>query len=567
MKGESLASLVHATRWLTLPFLSFAAVACSGDPKSNASENASDSGTPTTGDATASAGDAGVTGSTTATSGTTTGGSAVGGSVTGSTTTANTTTGVTDAATAAGGAAGGTTTSVTSTGAGGNATTSNASTSSTGAGGSGGAIDDLPETDCNVSVLSSELAAIATVGVVTFSADLPGITQAQIQFGKDTNYGLVAPVDLNAADYRTLLLGMTQDSTFSYRIAVSDGSQVCYSDNQTIQTGSLDVSDLADVSIGVGAPSGFIVTSRSGDVIIFNEAGELVWGYSFGGGVFSAQMSWDGQYMFGRDTGPFDAASGGTFRRVGMDGSGADSFDAPGGDHHDFAAIPGGIAYLGKTAAGECDQVFTASDAITDGAPVFDTWQIFEYFTDQNGGARELCHANRIHYFVDADIFTVSDREKDAIALFERDGTPITSIGTTPSGDWTDHIQAEGAGSDWRVQHGHHFYADDKLLVFSNNSNGGSAMLHYTISGASATLDWSYSAAGPSMTQGDVQHLPNGTFLVTASNSGTMHLIDASQTLISSYSSGGGGGGGGGMGGFGYAWFRTSLYGPPPGRP
>jgi hypothetical protein len=91
-------------------------------------------------------------------------------------------------------------------------------------------------------------------------------------------------------------------------------------------------------------------------------------------------------------------------------------------------------------------------------------------------------------------------------------------------------------------------------------------MLHYTISGGSAVLDWSYSAAGASMTQGDVQHLPGGGFLVAASNSGTIHLLDASQNLIASYSAGGGGGGGQGMGGFGYAWFRTTLYGPPPGR-
>lgn len=551
----------------------FGVASCSSDPEAAPSGM----GTPTAGTVTTGVGGAAASGTVdssataSAVTGTaTTGVATTTGTATNSaTSTTSTGSSVTTGDATTGGAS-------TTTGVGGGSTTSGVTTtgSTTGAGGSTNndqSLDGLPEVGCTVDILGSDIAQIQTVGVVTFSTDLPGFSVAQIQFGKDTSYGLIAPVNLGATDYRTLLLGMTQNTTYNYRIAVSDGNQVCYSDNQTIQTGTLGIDDLAQVNAGANAPKGFIVTSRGSDVIIFNEAGELVWGYSFGGGVFSAHMSWDGQYMFGRDTGPFDAASGGTFRRVAMDGSGATNLDAPGGDHHDFAPIPDGIAYIGKTAAGECDQVFVATNEITDGAPLFDTWQIYQYFGSGGGqgGQGELCHANRIHYFADGDLFTVSDRNKDAIAVFQRDGTPITSIGTAPSGGWTQHIQAEGAGSTWRVQHGHHFYAPDKLLVFSNNSAGGSAMLHYTLNGTSATLDWTYSAAGTSGTQGDVQHLPNGDFLVTASNSGMMHLLDASQNLISSFSTGGGQGGqqgGGMMGGFGYAWFRTTLYGPPPGR-
>lgn len=492
----------------------------------------------------------------------------------------------TSTATAAGGSTSTTGTASTTTGAAGSTTTGTPSTTTgsttSGTGGSGGSgndsgessqVDGLPETSCTITVLGSDIAQIQTVGVVTFSTDLAGVSIAEIQFGQDTSYGLIAPVDLAAADYRTLLLGMTENSTFNYRIAVSDGSQVCYSENQTLQTGALDVEGLTEASRGDGAANGFIVTSRGNDAIIFNEDGDLVWGYGFDGRVFSAGMSWDGQYMFARDTGPFDAGSGGTFYRVGIDGSGATTLDAPGGDHHDFAPIPGGIAYLGKTAAGECDQVFTASNELTDGSPLFDTWQIFQYFSDGGGGLMgETCHANRIHYLADLDAYTVSDRNKDAIAIFQADGTPITSIGTTPSGGWTQHIQAEGTGSSWQAQHGHHYYADDQLLIFTNEADGGSAMLHYTISGSNATLDWSYAGAGSSMTQGDVQFLPNGNFLVTASNSGTIHELDPMQNLISSYSAGSGGGMGGGMGGglggggFGYVVHRPTLYGPPPAR-
>lgn len=433
-------------------------------------------------------------------------------------------------------------------------------------------MDELPEVNCTVSILGSELATIQTVGVVTFSADLPGITSAEIQFGKDDSYGLVAPVDLAEPDYRTLLLGMTQSSTYQYRVAVSDGTNVCYSEVQMIETGELDVNGLAEASTGAGAAEGFIVTSRGSDVIIFDKEGELVWGYKFASSIFSARMSWDGKHVFARDLGPFDAGNGGTFYRVAMDGSGLESLDAPGGDHHDFTVTPTGIAYLAKGAAGECDKIFTASEEVTDGVELVNTWEIYQYFEEGGGGglgSGELCHANRIHYLEELDAFTVSDREKDALAVFGADGTPMTSIGKAPASGWTQHVQAEGAGTDWRVQHGHHFYADDKLLVFSNNSSDGSAILHYTINGSNAVLDWKYAGAGSSMTQGDVQHLPNGNSLITASNSGVIHEIGTTQNLIGSYraSAGGGGGGGiGGGGGFGYTTHRATLYGAPASR-
>jgi hypothetical protein len=160
-------------------------------------------------------------------------------------------------------------------------------------------------------------------------------------------------------------------------------------------------------------------------------------------------------------------------------------------------------------------------------------------------------------------MYTVSDRNKDAIAVFDRSGTPITSIGKTPSGAWQKHIQAEGAGlgGDWHVQHGHHFYADDQLVVFSNESSAGAAVLHYTISGNAASLDWVYDGAGASMIQGDVQHLPNGNFLVTANLSGTIVELGADgESEVGRYVLGDPVGP---QYGFTYSSHRNTLYGPP----
>jgi hypothetical protein len=300
--------------------------------------------------------------------------------------------------------------------------------------------------------------------------------------------------------------------------------------------------------------------------VIFNKDGQLVWAYDMWN-VFSVQISWDGRYMIGRDPGLFDSGQGGTFYRVKMDGSDFVTVDAPGGDHHDFTAIPEGIAYLAKANEGECDQVYEASLDITDGEPSFDTWQVYQYFPDEGEvEGNTVCHANRIHYRLATDTYSVSDRNKDALAVFSRTGAPITSVGKMPTGDWTKHIQAEGAGpgGDWHVQHGHDLYSDSQFAVFSNESRGGAAILHYTIEGSTASLDWKNDGAGASMIQGDVERLANGNFLVTANLSGTIvELGPEGESEFGRYVLGEP------MGpqyGFTYTRHRRTLYGPPVGE-
>ncbi|GEM_PF-3787955 len=58
-------------------------------------------------------------------------------------------------------------------------------------------LDGLPQTTCTVTVTSVELPPhVANMGIVTFTASLPGFTAAEIHFGPDLGCGLVAPVGL-----------------------------------------------------------------------------------------------------------------------------------------------------------------------------------------------------------------------------------------------------------------------------------------------------------------------------------------------------------------------------------
>jgi hypothetical protein len=63
------------------------------------------------------------------------------------------------------------------------------------------------------------------------------LTEAHIEFGLDAEYGTTAPVDLNEADFRTLLLGMKPDSAYHFRVVASDGAITYTSDDYVVNTG------------------------------------------------------------------------------------------------------------------------------------------------------------------------------------------------------------------------------------------------------------------------------------------------------------------------------------------
>ncbi len=425
---------------------------------------------------------------------------------------------------------------------------------------------------CNVEITSQSTAAMMpTVGIVEFSTDVSNVTSAEIEFGLDTEYGMVAPVDLDEPNYHTLLLGMASNTQYHFRVAVSSGSDVCYSDDQTIQSGPIANGGPSDVSPEMGASSsepasGFIITSTGasggGWAWIVNSQGQVVWSYQFPANELTrARMSWDGKYMYGRDLGPFNDGSGGTIYRVAMDGSGEEALQLPGGSHHDFAVTPDGIAYIAKQQSGGCDHIYTAAPDGSNAQSLLDLWEVLEHFPD-NGGAisGEICHVNAIEYSEEGDFYTISDREKDMIAQISSSGEILMTVGQDPTQDLDYHLSASAVdGNTWRVQHGHHLYAEDKLLVFSNGplfggGGGSSKVLHFTLGDSTATLDWQYSGMGNSATMGGTLHLPNGHVLAVSSQTGTIDEIDANQELVQrlTYQT------------VGYAMHRPDLYGPPP---
>jgi hypothetical protein len=409
---------------------------------------------------------------------------------------------------------------------------------------------------------------ISTVGIVEFSAELPGATAAFVQFGKTSDYTMEAPVDLTAANYRTLLLGMTADAEYHYRIGLVTATEACVSPDQTIVTGPMPAGNLANAMVTPGPSSapiepGFIVNASYNDtwIYIMNAAGEIVW--YFDSVTFSpnpdapltnwtrARMSWDGKYMWLRDGNPGAADGEGKIGKIAMDGSSSTIVDVP-TSHHDLSVLPdGSIVYIKKNPGGSCDAIYRHAG---DGMNFDGDEMVFDIATAFSGGA---CHTNSIHYHVADGSYTVSELDHNAYLKVSAEGELEWVLG----GDSSDF---SGDGASWEREHGHHLLAEDRLLFFNNgpmNSASPAREVQLDLTAMTATFGFEYSSTDCngnclSVFMGDVQRLPGGNTLVTYSSIGIAHEVDPDGVMIRSIDMP--------AGTAGYSEHRPTLYGPPP---
>lgn len=440
------------------------------------------------------------------------------------------------------GVAGGTTTTTSTSGTVTGTTTTGVATSAGGAS-STATVSTTGVVDGSLFTVNAQLAsdldakAPTTVGIVTWSIESVTATSAYIEFGLDTNYGMQAPVDLNEADFRTLLLGMKPDNTYHFRIVASDGTMNYASDDYTITTGAKTTA----VSIGsfnvvqeAGREPGFIVLSYwagSGSSVAFilDADGDIVWAYDFGmqGGIARARISYDGRDMWAISANN----QGQPLRRVGIDGLDMQVYDSTSGSH-DIAAVSGNLmAYL--------DYSVSCND-ITEIDPSGTTNTVFT----ASGTFGQMCHGNALRYSEAEDMYTYSEV-----------GTDIVQVSRSGMVQWSLADVAGGVNTWGGVNHGHHLLSDSILIFANNGGQGASAMIEYDLSGNEIDR---YDSGDTSQNLGDVQRLPGGNTLIDFSNDGVIHQIDASGTLLVEIT------GTGGMNRFGYATWRPTLYGPSP---
>jgi hypothetical protein len=414
-------------------------------------------------------------------------------------------------------------------------------------------------------------AKMATVAVVSWTTSLAHVTEARIDFGLDTSYGMAAPVSTPLSDdnVTTLLLGMKQNRTYHYRISATNGAGSCTSEDYTIVTGSLPSgvpkikATTHDASALYG---GFLLTGRyivgvgasTAPAYIVDRDGDVVWAYLPGSNVLGLVMSYDGSRIWINSNS--STTSKAHVHRLSMDGLTVEDLSpAFAGLNHQLTVLPDETVAFYAYGANGCDDV-------KEYAPDGTVKTLVNAGTAQ--GETGGCHLNNIQYSKDDDTLVFSDLYHQTVVKIRRsDGATVWVLGGTKPTSFTGDTWVGG-------QHGIHILGLDDFLIFNNNtkgSNGGPAPLGGSGDGSVAAeyrLDllgmkvsrvWSYKAnpGVQSDIMGDLQRLPNGNTVVAYSYAGVVQEVSASGVLLQQLTWPSGTA-------FSYIQKRATLYGPPP---
>jgi hypothetical protein len=403
-----------------------------------------------------------------------------------------------------------------------------------------------------------------TVGIVTWSAQDVAVDSAEIHFGLDTNYGMVAPVDLNEPDYRTLLLGIKPNQEYHFRVVVTSEGQRHQSLDYTFETGP--ATNLVHLTSTIHDPaaheSGYIISTQlaglagfaedcvvgqeqrcdwtdwgefvfTGSLVyILDGDGDIVWWYqSRVGYTPRARMSYDGKsiWLIPDRTDMIGAE----IEQISIDTLSSTIFENVESASHDGAVVEDNVLAYIDYGMGTCGKVFELD---SNGNEV----EIFDSSDYLPGLFPPECHLNAIRYNEAKGLYTISDRENDIFAV-DRQGNLKWQL--------TDIVSNESYGAQ---QHGHHLL-QDSFLLFANigGEDNNAAVIEYSLT--DGTELFRYDPGLTSIWLGDAQRLPNGNTLAVFSIAGVMHEIDPAGNLVMEIKGDA----------CGYAEWRASLYGPP----
>ena len=431
---------------------------------------------------------------------------------------------------------------------------------------------------CTFTGTSALSPVISTVGIVTFTTLLPSPMEAHIDFGLDTSYGMTAPVDLTAAGYRTLLLGMKPSKTYHFQLSATDsGGVTCTSDDLTIKTGPQPngMQNPTITTNNAGALyGGFLVTGQYSQTLIsgttpgapafiLDRDGTYVWWYTVtGSDATGVTMSYDGNYMWINSVNvPSHIAK---VHRVSMDGlSDEDHSDEFAGLSHQLTVLPDETVAFYAYGMNGCDDIkLRAPDG---------TVTTVVNAQAAHGGT-DACHVNAIFYSPLDDTLVFGDLDNNCLTKITRTGTTVWilngGVDTGPSSSFAGGLVWHGG------EHGFHILGLDDFVIFNNNSmmpagskvswgaaagdgSGSFAIeIKLDLTAMTAMRTWSYQALGLNdSVLGDAQRLPNGNTMVDFSTKGTIQEVDASDNVLQEIKT---------TTNFGYLQKRATLYGPPP---
>lgn len=417
-------------------------------------------------------------------------------------------------------------------------------------------------------------AEIPTVVVASWSLQVASdeIERARVHFGRPgADEDLVAPVDLKldrdaGADetaFRTVLLGMKPNTQYAVHVEVStkSGSGLESATND-ITTGLLP-SAVPRVVVEDFDPTqlfgGYTVacTGPGGGspwAFIWDRDGDVVWARSIADigldACVRARMAYDGRALWVGDLN-LSAGENGHLAKLDLTGGQPpEVFDLP-GRHHDFAVLPNGNLLYFRQELAEDAGAGAKRDVIYEFDPLTQNSQpIYDEGVDFAEVIGEIpAHTNYIAFVPELNAISFSMLASNTVGLISYpEGRLLNIFGGAQS----------NFDMSWARQHGHELKGG-KFRVFSNqgpNVEIASTVMEYDVDlqSKSSELSWQYVSEDQTATFGDVKTLPNGNLLITYSNAGAIHELNAVRTLLRRTTSLG----------MGYVEHRASLYGPPP---
>jgi hypothetical protein len=284
-----------------------------------------------------------------------------------------------------------------------------------------------------------------------------------------------------------------------------------------------------------------------GSIYIYNTLGELVWIYETSLSTASSpRMAYDGRSMLALELNVPTHLTNGAAYEVSMDGSGGTALTVHANAHHDLAASPdGGFYYIVRDTSGSCDAVYkypgnTLVYDLADALP-----------TEDPSGGGDVCHANQIHYNHDDASVTVSLLNLNAFVTVGTDGTLKWVLGSSDS-------TFDLGSFSWTGNFGFH-WANDTTFAFWENGGNASLGHVFTLDFANNEVDAdkTYDPGSQSTLFGDIQVLPGGNILTTASQAGSVREMTPSGETVQEMNIPTGSG-------IGQLTFRETLYGAPP---
>jgi hypothetical protein len=463
-------------------------------------------------------------------------------------------------------------------GSGGSSSGQGGSSGSSGSSGKGGSSSGSGGTgqsgSATFTINVTQSTAVPTVEIVNWSVNV-SIDSAVINFGRDqSNFEFQAPVDQSQSpNFKTLLLGMKQNTAYSIQIVAQGGGKTYTSQVVTATTGYLangvpafTVTDMnasalyagGGFTIGCTGLSG--IPGQSGTsktwVFVIDKDGALVWvldesNNSAVSNCTRARMSYDGQYMF---AGNFaNTSTAGAVWRIGMDGAGSgQSWNLP-GRSHDFALLPNGNVVYFKMDNSMANTTKAPEEIMELDTSTGNSTMIYDEGTDFGTlitSGMGMAHTNSINYAPELNAITISMYFLNTVAVVSYPGGKLIR---TFGGKQTDY-----SAMNWTGEHGHDIWPDH-VWIFNNAGLNSSAAhvlgFNYDSNAKTATQTLDYNPGIADSTFGDVKELPNGNLFVTWSDTGQFHEITKSGTLLRKITT---------TTAIAYVEHRATMYGPPP---